>query len=158
MDTMHNNRDLYDEPGDDDTQTAERQSWERATLPVEAEPDEDGELEAIEGDSGWSSSASRRPSAPASRSPCMYALTSKGGKPASRIFIGGNLQVAEFRNLLIGEWRRLFVVCFDEECGSGAAGGEPLAGSRRRHDAVRHHDVEHSSDLRDTPTPARYRA
>jgi hypothetical protein len=47
---MHNDRDLYDEPGDDDTQTAERQSWERATLPVEAEPDEDGDIEEVEGE------------------------------------------------------------------------------------------------------------
>jgi hypothetical protein len=49
---MYNDRDFYDEPGDDDTttQTAERVSWEKATLPVEAEPDEDGELEAVEGE------------------------------------------------------------------------------------------------------------
>jgi hypothetical protein len=45
---MHNDRDLYDEPGDDDTQTAERESWRQAVVP--AEPDEDGEIEEVEGE------------------------------------------------------------------------------------------------------------
>jgi hypothetical protein len=47
---MHNDRDLNDEPGYDDTttQTAERVSWEKATLPVTTEADEDGEIEEVE--------------------------------------------------------------------------------------------------------------